>query len=420
MPTTIPAMRGQFGTTEYFLTTMHIGELIQKVQFASELDGWEELNVEDKYQREISLKRVREQIAPYFAKDADRFSGSLVLAVMNNEAMIFEDLDGMIGKTSAIPQLYRSSTRDIGFLTFQGAEVLIPLDGQHRAKAFKYAINGMDDNNRPIANMRANQELARDQVSVVLIRWDNKKARYIFNKINRNAKRTSASDNLITDDDDAMAVMTREFISDDGGLLPASLVNISSNTLNSAAREFTTLATFYDATCAIFVELGIPGAGKPQEMNQEQREVATPDVRAIWERLLSGVDLFREALGDTAESGDAVRKRIREETLLGKPIGQLALVRAFMLMREKCLGISDDALCRRLNLIDWSVGNEMWHGVLMNPNGRVMSGKGTVNRAHEFIAHLGGAQLTDDEMNRLLEHIHGDDWENHKLPAPVA
>lgn len=419
MPTTIPAMRGQFGTTEYFLTTMYIGELIQKVQFASELDGWEELNVEDKYQREISLKRVRDSIAPYFAKDEDRFSGSLVLAVRNNEDMVFEDLDGMIGKASAIPQLYRSSTRDIGFLTLQGTEVLIPLDGQHRAKAFKYAINGMDDNNRPIPNMRANHDLARDQVSVVLIRWDGKKARYIFNKINRNAKRTSASDNLITDDDDAMAVMARELISG-GGVIPASLVNINSNTLNSAAREFTTLATFYDATCAIFIGLGIAGAGKAQEMTAEQREAATPDVRAIWEAILRGIDLFREALEDIHEGGDATRKRIREETLLGKPIGQLSLVRAFMFMRERCIGVSDEELYRRLNRIDWSASNEMWHGVLMNPNGRVMAGKGTINRAHEFIGHLGGAELTTEETERLLEHIYGDGWDDQKLRDPVT
>ena len=79
-----------------------------------------------------------------------------------------------------------------------------------------------------------------------------------------------------------------------------------------------------------------------------------------------------------------------------------------------------EELCARLNAIDWSVGNPMWHSVLMNPNGRVMSGKNTVNRATQFIGHLGGASLTDEETEALLEQIHGEDWESHELPAPVA
>ena len=61
----------------------------------------------------------------------------------------------------------------------------------------------------------------------------------------------------------------------------------------------------------------------------------------------------------------------------------------------------------------------MRHGVLMNPNGRVMAGRGTMNRASEFIAHLGGAKLSEDERNTLLDHIYGADSVNHELPTQV-
>ena len=418
MATAIPALRGTFGETEYWLTVMSIGEFIQKVRFPQELDGWKEMSVEERYQREISVKRVRDSIAPYFAGDPDRFSGSLVLAVMNNEDMVFESLKQMGGSRN-LPRLYESASSEIGFLTFQGAEIFVPLDGQHRAKAFNYAIAGVDDNNRPIPHMRANQDLARDQVTVILIRWNPDKARRIFNKINRNAKPTTKADNLITDDDDAVAVMTREFIREDG-VVPAHLVNIRSNTLTSNAREFTTLATFYEATHAIIAGLGIAGRGKPGDMSAEQREVVTSDVRAVWEGLLHKVDLFSKALADPSEHGDKTRRDIREDTLLGKPIGQLALVRGFLLMRDRCAGVSEDELCQRLNRINWSVDDPMWQEVLMNRNGRVMSGRGTVNRAHEFIAHLGGAKLTSQETETLLVHIYGPDWQNYRLPDPVA
>lgn len=97
MPTTIPALRGNFGATEYWITTMNIGEFVRNVHFPQELSDWENLSIEEKYQREINLRRVRNEIAPYFATDHDRFSGSLVLAVMNDDQMVFEPLPNLGG-----------------------------------------------------------------------------------------------------------------------------------------------------------------------------------------------------------------------------------------------------------------------------------------------------------------------------------
>ena len=422
MSTTVPALHGNFGSTEYFLTTMNIGELVRNVRFPQELDGWDSMSIEEKYQREISLRRVRNEIAPYFANDPDRFSGSLVLAVMNSEDMLFEPLSTVGGgNRSTLPQLYQSAARDMGFLTLQGQEILVPLDGQHRAKAFRFAIDGSDDNSRPIPSVKANQDLARDQVSIILIKFDPQRARRIFNKLNRYAKATTKADNLITDDDDAIAVMTRELLGENG-VIPSRLVRIGGNTLPANAPEFTTLATFYESNLEILKGLGIAGAGSPHDMYDTERVTATETVQEVWVRLLSKVDLWAKALEDSSEKGDKIRIDIREQTLLGKPIAQLALVRGYMMMRERFVGVGEDQLCARLNAISWDVRDRSWRGVLVNPNDRVMSGRGTVNRACEFIAHLGGAKLTADEETRLLEHIHGPQWREQgaSLPNPVA
>ena len=422
MPTAIPALRGTFGSNEYWLTTMNIGELVRNVRFPQDLPGWEAMSIEEKYQREISLKRVRDEIAPYFASDPDRFSGSLVLAVMNDESMSFEPLPSLGGGrmgANPVPQLYQQTARDMGFLILQGDEVLVPLDGQHRAKAFMFAIDGADDNSRPIAGIKGNPDLAKDQVAVILVRFNSQGARRIFNKLNRYAKPTTKADNLITDDDDSMAVITRELLGEDG-IIPSRLVRIGANTLTNNAPEFTTLSTLYECNDAIVNGLKIVDRGTPRQMTAEQRELVGGQIKLQWQQLLGKVDLWAKTLSDSSENGDKVRIEVREQTLLGKPIGQLSLVRAYMLMRERCVGVSESELCERLNRIDWGVNNSMWHGVLMNPNGRVMSGRGTVNRACEFIAYLAGAKLTEEETQRLLEHIHGEGWESHALPDPVA
>lgn len=418
MPTTIPALQAKFGETEYYLTTMRVGEFVRSVRMPTDVPGWEDLTIEERYQRNINITRIRKGVAPYFATDKYRFSGALVLAVINHENMVFEPLTKFGGRSN-VPALYQTASEDMGFLILHGGEILVPLDGQHRTKAFKFAIDGVDDNNRPIQGMKSNPNLSNDQVSVILVRFEPTLSRRIFNKINRYAKPTVRGDNLITDDDDAMAVMTRSLIGENR-VISARMVRIASNTLNKKAPEFTTLSTFYDATIAIVEGLGLEGKGPLSSMEENQRELVKEDVKPIWETLLSGIDLWRKALEDTSEGGDFSRTEIRDETLLGKPIGQLSLVRAFMLMRERCEGVPLEELCVRLNAVDWDVGNEMWHGVLMNPNGRVMSGKNTVNRATQFIAHLGGASLSDEEIEALLEQIHGEDWESHELPAPVA
>lgn len=419
MVTMVPALRGKFGETEYFLSSMRVGEFLKFACFPKEISNWEDLSIEERYHKDINLANVRKSVAPYFAMDEYRFSGSLVLAVMDHESMVFEPLTNFGGRSN-VPALYQTASEDMGFLTLQGGETLVPLDGQHRAKAFKFAIGGADDNNRTIPGMKSNPDLSNDQVSVILVRFEATRARRIFNKINRYAKPTSKADNLITDDDDAMAVMTRSLINEKNGVISSSMVRIGANTLNKKAPEFTTLATFYDATIAIVEGLGLGGKGSPSQMEDDKRELVKELVEPIWETLLSGIDLWRKALEDISEDGNDARFKIRDETLLGKPIGQLSLVRAFMLMRERCEGVPLEELCARLNAIDWDVGNPMWHGVLMNPNGRVMSGKNTVNRATQFIGHLGGASLTDEETEALLEQIHGEDWESHELPAPVA
>ena len=418
MPTTIPALRGQFGRFEYWLTTIHVEELVSKVRLPKDVPGWDDLTIEERYQRDVDVRRVTRDIAPYFANDEHRFTGSLVLAVINDERMSFEPLNDFGGGgRGKIPQLYQSAAHNLGFLTLNGDEMLVPLDGQHRAKAFKFAMNGTDDNGKAIPGVKSNTELARDEVAVILIRFEQLTARRIFSKINRYAKATTKSDNLIIDDDDAVAVLTRSLLREDG-VLPARLVRTGANTLTKIAPEFTTLATFYEANLDI-INAGALGSGKPQNATDEQRETFEEQVREVWDALLEHIRLFKQALADPTESGDNARIQMRDEMLLGKPVGQRALVKAFLELEQRLPGTSHIELCNRLNRINWALGDPKWHGVLMNPNGRVMSGRTVVNMAALFIAHLAGAPLTREERESLIGHIAGGD-ERYDLPDPVA
>jgi DNA sulfur modification protein DndB len=417
MATTLAAIHGNFGETEYWLTTMTVGELLRTVRLPKELPDWDDLSIEERYQRDINITRVCKEIAPYFAKDEYRFSGALVVAITDDEEIVFEKWSD-IGRESSVPVNYRRAANNVGFLTLPDEAILIPLDGQHRVKALAFAIDGKDDKGEAIPNMRSNPEVRKDQISVILVRFDTVGARRIFNKINRYAKPTAKADNLITDDDDAMAVITRKLLTEDG-VIPARLVKIGANTLNKVAPEFTTLATFYNANVAIVERLGLSGTVRPSQINPDQRELVSERLRDYWQGLLSRIELWVKAISDPTEKGDDIRRKIRETCLLGKPVGQLALVLGYLYMLDRCKGVSEPDLCARLNRINWDVEEIMWRGVLMNPNGRIMSGKSTVNRASQFIAHLGGMELSEEERVGLLDHIYGDESKNNELPSPV-
>ena len=268
------------------------------------MPGWKDTGIEERYQREINFTRIRKDIAPYFAQDEDRFSGAIVLAAMNDEEMDFEPLQDFLEGKSPFRRTYQAAARGLGFLVLSGREILVPLDGQHRLMAFRFAIDGVDQNNRPIENIESNTELAKDSIAVILVRFTGEGSRRIFNKINRYAKPTTKGDKLITDDDDAMAVITRELLREDEGVLDSGLVRIGSNTLNKSAREFTTLATFYDANIAILRGLRIVGTGKPENMPKDQQALAKEQIKKVWERLLTHIGFWAKSVSDPSPAGD--------------------------------------------------------------------------------------------------------------------
>ena len=143
MATSLPAFRGSFGTTEFFVLTMQAGEFVRSMTVPKELEDWEDLSPEEKFQREINYKRVATHIAPYLAHDDDRFIGAFICEVRQHDEMEFESLvDAGVKFPKALPNSLMSK---FGILYLSGSEIMIPLDGQHRLAALDFAISGKDE-----------------------------------------------------------------------------------------------------------------------------------------------------------------------------------------------------------------------------------------------------------------------------------
>jgi DNA sulfur modification protein DndB len=399
MSTTVFAIKGKLGTTEYYVITMKAGEVVSNIRIPKDIDGWSDLDIEQRYQREINDVRVKNLIAPYLANDKDRFFGSLLVTMQNADDIRFEPLVDVVKK---LPVAYEIPASGAGFLTLTGGEVMFPIDGQHRLRALKYAIDGKDSSGKDLTNFQASSELAQEDVVIILFKFDAYVSRKIFTKVNKYAKPTTKAQNLITDDDDVIAVITRDIANEIG----ARMVNFKTNTLNNNSVEFTTLATLYE--CIGLIVDAIHGkVDKTIRPDKQKEKLYLQSATDVFTSLVENIEHFKTILTHTGEDGDARRKELRTQILLAKPVVQLCLVNAFMKIKNGKTNDgrtpSDDEIFKGLNSINWSIEEMAWQKILMSGQ-RVLSGKGTVSLATNFIIYFAGFMGKDEQESLLKQY----------------
>lgn len=404
MPQQVAAFRGKFGSTEYFVVTMRAGELVKQLTIPKDMKGWEDQSLEERFQRDVNYRRVRDHIAPYFAADEDRFIGAFIVTILNDGDTTFRSLaDAGTRFPSALPP---SLLGQFGILDLSGSEVLVPLDGQHRLAGLRFAIEGKDEKGRDLKGIEGNTEVGDDVCTVMMVRDDPEKARKIFNKVNRYARATSKGDNLITADDDFVAVLCREEVV--GGLIEPRLVNVRSNTLTKKSGQFTTLGTIYEISTH-YIET-ITGA-RPETTRlpaKADQEVWREAVVSFWRALLE-VAPYRDSLLESSDRGDVRRAEIRESFVTCRPIVQRALAEAIC----QNVAAGDDGVSRRgigmvverVNAVhqrEWSPASQRWQGVLMNGD-RVITGKTAMRFGARVLAYFLGLEMEEMEVRALKE-----------------
>lgn len=396
MTTALAAMRGRFGSTEYYVVTMPASELRTRFVIPNETEDWEDLSIEERYQRDIDYKRVAQHMAPYLANDPDRFFGAFIVDLRNSDGINFESLS----ETTKLNPLLASAARDVGFIYLKGDEIMVPLDGQHRLAAIDFAISGKDQKGKAIPGVSANTDVGKDLCTVILMEHDTKKARKIFNKINRYAKPTSKSNNLITADDDPIAIIVRQCVVDQ--LLNQRLVNYESNTLSARSPEFTTLSSLYEAT-ATLLEATHGKIDRTKLASSAEMNLYKSEATGFWSEVFQNVEVFNIALMDHSEASDDKRREIRATFTVGKPIIQQALIEGIVrLLQRDDDGLKDNLanVISKVNAANWKVDNPVWQGVLMNKD-RVVTGSAAAKFAARFIAYYLGDALNEVELRTL-------------------
>lgn len=407
------------GSTTYYETTMTARELTNSVRPARETDAWASASIDERIQREVNRSRVMSTIVPYLAQHPDRFFGSFIVLVPKG-AVEFEPLTELVGN---LPAAYRSSSQNIGYLTIDKGE-LIALDGQHRLLAFREVIQG-GANLGPLWS-----EVGDDEVCVLLVEAESpQKTRRIFNKVNRHAKPTGRSDNIITSEDDGYALVTRRLLDTDLDAPFANRlindqqyepVNWTSNTLSQKSWRLTTISALYETVQDILTYEGYKGFSEkesPVAPDDETLDTAFEKVSSWWEMILT-MDAFRAALMDPSTIPDTRFDADNPHTLLMRPVGQIALVKGLvyaLMFSNGALPLTE--VVRRANKLDFSCPpSSMWRDTIVRADGRMVARKEAYDLAARLIAYMIAADYMSEETKQRL----WEDWNKARGKQPHA
>ncbi|SFU78099.1 DNA sulfur modification protein DndB [Methylobacterium sp. 174MFSha1.1] len=412
----IPAIKGKLGTTIYYEATMKVRDLVQAVRPPREMDGWTSFSIEERMQRNADMPRIKKQLAPYLVRNADRFFGSIIVLVYGGP-ISFESLTDL---AKNVPVAYKQVSQQIGFLTIDRGSLIV-LDGQHRLIALRMAQQG--DIQGPFSST-----VGDDDVCVIFIEHEEDiKTRRIFNTVNRYAKSTTRSDNIITSEDDGYAIVARRILAEGNPLAtrksggePEDVVEWKNNTLGVRSTRLTTIGVVYETVRLILAHHDIPKLDPQDRPDDDQLDEYTQYVSDLWTSLVERIGAFKTALGDLKKI-PAMREDTSQTSLLFKPAAQVALVDG--VLRAVKLGkMSLDEVIDRINQVpDWSMTSDCWRDIITKSGGTIDAS----TDARDRMAHLVTYFLVADKLSDAVKY---DVWKRYitargnreDLPIPVA
>lgn len=188
----MPAIRSKMGIWMYYVSSLSFKEIVEYISpINDELHKSELLS--QMIQR--SITENYKSIANYLVTQEERFFNALILAVYNGQPVWNE---------VRIDDVESSDVYNLGILTLTGEEKIFPVDGQHRVAGITKALE-------------TDQTLESERVPVVFIGHSKdeigmQRTRRMFSTLNRYAKPVSLRDIIALDEDDIVAIASRNLI----------------------------------------------------------------------------------------------------------------------------------------------------------------------------------------------------------------
>jgi DNA sulfur modification protein DndB len=397
IPSSFPAIKGRMGEKgseiTYYLLKMPVHDLVRDVRISTEIAN-DNKGLQNELQRTLKKSRSRKEISRYLAeahKFGERFMGSFVIASWGGEPKFVNlkpDLDDDV-----MEFMHNSGYfNDVGVLQINKDAEYFVLDGQHRLAGIRSLLNFYEDDP---SEYDAPPGLVNDEMSIVLITDEGldekekndeesykKRLRRIFTVLNRHAKKTTLTENIIMDEDDIAAVHTRRLVNElqifawSGENDENPTVLTTKDNLSENDHHLTTLSTIYSMNKYFLMKIYDEDEKYFNfSRGHEETEERYKAIKLIWEVMVENIPEWTSA--DRGKMKNHTEPDDRGEDgsmdhLLFWPVGQKGL--ASYLASQISIGIGngrelDKKLVKQamkgLNKIEWDLFHGPWRGLIL-------------------------------------------------------
>ena len=255
MAQSYPATKSKMGSWEYFTCQIPMGEVASLIKREEDFYKKNAVSLNEVLQREVEVKRVKKDIVSYLSNRGDRFFSAIVVGTLGGSP-VFQPLKVESMKDDPHLQYFVNHFKDIevGVLSFDSHAEMYALDGQHRLSAIMELIDGEDH------DFSIPDGFKQEMLTVIFVPLDDndeqvkrEKYRRLFSSLNRYAKKTDQKTNILMDEDDFAAILTRRLIQTHDGFSFSTENNVSSlvntdqksDSMNPNQAQFTNLITLY-------------------------------------------------------------------------------------------------------------------------------------------------------------------------------
>ena len=393
-----PALRSRMGSFTYYTVKMSIRELSENVRYASEV--YEDRTLDEAIQRILDEGRVKKEIVEYLKRQPDRFFSSIVVAALEGNPL-FYPVEVTEDPHFAIFRDDQRLNEAFGVLKFDGKQKYYVLDGQHRLSAIKTLLDRSD----PLS-YGAPEDLENDELSVIVIvpnQADSnetfmQKYRRLFSNLNRYAKSTDKDTNIIMDEDDAFAIITRRLITENtffkspGIQKESRRIKTKGKNLTKRDSHFTSLSTLYDMNIELLSSAERdpknwgPISAEGMDRNifirfrppEEYIDDLYAELTMYWDVLLAEIpDLHNEPIQMRIHELEESEDKYKTDHLLFWPIGQQMLAEIVrVLLNRRLLDIGNptpDTVSKALSglgQLEWRLHQPPWRHLLLVRNAK--------------------------------------------------
>lgn len=361
--TYLPALRCKMGDRGYFVTAMQLREIADRVKDVAEVHSSEKLR--DWIQRQLKEEHAQD-IAQYLMTEESRFFNAIVVGVYGGDVQW-----GPLKVADPREELSDADEKRIdetlGILTLTGQEQLFPIDGQHRVAGIKKAV-------------LQKPELGEEEVTVILIghgRTDvgKKRTRRLFVTLNQRAKQVSPRDIVALDEDNGLAVITRQMVDEYPLFQKAGIISFSANVsisdkdtsaITSVLGLYQIVKGLYPRTHEEWPKLKNVQRNRPNGYIDDMYIYFT----SYWDTLVKTVPEYKTVFKDEKRQAAHYRQP-KMNHLLFRPVGQLAFARAveYLVSRNYSLKDAVDAIHSNNEMY---LQNATWHHILWDPVAKKM------------------------------------------------